>query len=101
MSVNKKTMLLEGANFLRVEAGTNCPQGGDYGHGGRTHLKLTDEGSTAMEVSVDGEPLRFVDNIEIVLGGDSEGQMFVEALEFALDVIRAQRLLNTTDNAKS
>ena len=101
MAAKKKTILLEGANFLRVEAGTNCPQGGDYGHGGRTHLKLSDEGSTAMEVSVNGEPLRFVESIEIVLGGDSEGWMFVEALEFALNVIRAQRLLNTTEDARS
>jgi hypothetical protein len=32
-----------GANCLRVTVGTNCPQGGDSGHGGRTVLILEDQ----------------------------------------------------------
>ena len=28
------------ANILTVRVGTNCPQGGDSGHGGKTVLSL-------------------------------------------------------------
>lgn len=33
------------ANILSVEAGTNGYQGGDTGHGGRTYIRISDEGA--------------------------------------------------------
>ena len=85
---------IEKFNTLKVQAGTNCPQGGDYGHGGRTVLRLCDESSTAMEVKINDGPLMDAKCIEIVLGGDSECDTFIEALEFALETLRAQRTSN-------
>jgi hypothetical protein len=77
-------------NSLDVEVGTNCPQGGNHSHGGRTVLRLTDLGSTAMQCAVDDEPLRDVSRIEIVFGGDSECVTLIQALEYATRVLRKQ-----------
>jgi len=78
------------ANILQVEAGTNCPQGGDCGHGGRTLLRLIDQGGTNIRVKIDGQEIRINDSIEIVLGGDCEHHTFVAALEFALKTYKQQ-----------
>jgi hypothetical protein len=81
------------ANILRVEAGTNCPQGGDAGHGGRTYFSLRDLGGTAWQVRVrssDGQT-RVIEqpvSIEIVLAGDTEHETFTAGLEFALEALR-------------
>jgi len=83
------------ANVLQVEAGTNCPQGGDSGHGGRTLFRLTDQGGTDIRVKVDGNPIKIYDSIEIVLGGDCEHFTFVEALEFALKTYKVQFAMNS------
>jgi len=81
------------ANILAVEAGTNGAHGGDAGHGGRTYIGLRDLASTAWEVRVtSGAGSQLISGpeaIEIVLGGDSELQTLVEALEFALAQLRA------------
>jgi hypothetical protein len=87
--VQEKTM--ESANILTVQAGTNCPQWGDSGHGGRTFLCLANGGSTDMRVAINGGEFGKVESVAIVLGGDSEHDTFVEALEFALSVIRRDR----------
>jgi hypothetical protein len=78
------------ACILTVEAGSNCPQGGDSGHGGHTIFRLIDEGATAMDVGVDGQTPQSAKRIEIVLGGDCEAECFAQALEFGAQVIRGQ-----------
>lgn len=78
------------ANILEVEAGTNCPQGGDTGHGGRTLFRLIDQASTDIRVKVDGHDIPINDSLEIVLGGDCEHDTFVQALEFALNTYKQQ-----------
>jgi hypothetical protein len=79
------------ANILRVAAGTNCPQGGDAGHGGKTIFRLTDEGATHMVVRVNGEEYPAdVHSVAIEVGGDTECATFIEALEFALPVLKRQ-----------
>jgi hypothetical protein len=79
-----------GANILQVQAGTNCPQGGDAGHGGRTVFRLIDCGGTAMQCRVnDGEPID-ASRVEITMAGDSEHETFMQALEFALAVLRTR-----------
>jgi hypothetical protein len=80
----------DSANILQVEAGTNCPQGGDTGHGGRTLLRLSDQGGTNIRIKVDGQEVKINDSIEIVLGGDTEHYTFVQSLEFALKVYKEQ-----------
>jgi hypothetical protein len=80
-----------GANILHVEVGTNGKQGGDGGHGGRTHFALSDEGGTCWKVSVseDGRSLA------IDLEGDSELETFAEALEFASRDLRRKAVFDS------
>src|SRR5581483_9882659 len=76
------------ANILRVTVGTNCPHGGDTGHGGRTVLILEDLGGTDLRCSCDGGPVSSTQRIEIVLGGDTECDTFIDALEYAAQTLR-------------
>lgn len=70
------------ANILEVEVGTTGFRGGDTGHGARTYFKLENLGGTDMTVSV-------TDNgVIIELGGDTEITTFVDALEFAVNIIK-------------
>jgi hypothetical protein len=77
------------ANVLGVTVGTSCPQGGDSGHGGRTLLRLRDLGGTDLRARVEQDDQGRA-CVELILGGDSECATFVQALEFALSVLRAQ-----------
>jgi hypothetical protein len=74
---------------LGVTVGTSCPQGGDSGHGGRTLLRLRDLGGTDLRARVEQDDQGRA-CVELILGGDSECATFVQALEFALSVLRAQ-----------
>lgn len=69
-------------NMLGIIVGTNGLQGGDYGHGSRTHFILKNLASTDMIVNATN------DSIEIVLGGDSELRTFIKALEFAVNILK-------------
>ncbi|MCD6348666.1 MAG: hypothetical protein J7L91_03495 [Candidatus Korarchaeota archaeon] len=67
---------------LALEVGTNVPQGGDAGHGGRTLLGLEDVKGNAWDLYVEtesGELLKFEypRKVDIVLYGDSEGLTFI------------------------
>lgn len=82
------------ANILSVEVGTNGFQGGDTGHGGRTCLRIIDEGCTDLRcrVKANGKWHNYdnvcgVNEIEIILGGDTELGTFSNALRFAADVL--------------
>ena len=88
------TKAIESSNIIRVEVGTNCPKGGDSGHGGETILRLINEAGTDMSVSVNGSPLHEIDSVQLRFGGDTECETLLEALEFAVTVLRAQLLLN-------
>ncbi len=81
---------IENECILRVEAGTNCPKGGDAGHGGRTVLRLRNLGGTSMSACFNGGFLRTVYDVEVVMGGDAECDALMEALEFALSVYRGE-----------
>ena len=90
---------MESCNILSVEAGTTGHMGGDTGHGGRTYLRISDDASTDMRCIVktdDGKTHKFdgaadVTQIEIMLGGDTELDTFIEALEFAAKTLRSQK----------
>lgn len=86
--VSSKTF--QNANILSITVGTNCPNGGDSGHGGRTLFRLTNDASTDMSARVNGGQLQSVESVEIVLGGDTECETFIQALEYATSVLRAQ-----------
>lgn len=95
----KRTLMIDGykvetyikeitsANILQIEVGTNGQFGGDSGHGSRTYFKLKDIAST--DLRVDGED-RMDDEVEIILGGDCELETFIEALEYAVKVLKFQ-----------
>lgn len=77
------------ANILEVEVGSTGFQGGDTGHGGRTYFRIMDGGSTDIRVT----PLRDKYDccgVEITLGGDTELETFIEALEFAVKVLKKE-----------
>lgn len=78
------------ANILKVHVGTNCPQGGDAGHGGRTLFKLTDRGGTSMRCRVNGGQSVEASEIEIILRGDAECESFTRALAFALNTLHSK-----------
>ncbi|MGC9451672.1 MAG: hypothetical protein ACP5I4_09510 [Oceanipulchritudo sp.] len=90
MKITTYSKTFDSNNILKVTAGTNVPQGGDTGHGGRTLLRLSNEGFTDWTIRIDGEEYPGPGEIELVLGGDCEGDSFAEALEFAGRVLRGQ-----------
>jgi hypothetical protein len=75
-------------NTLGVEVGTNCPKGGDTGHGSRTYLKIEDLGSTDIEVNLIRDDFRETKGFELFLGGDAEYYTLIQALEFAVDELK-------------
>lgn len=81
-------------NCLIAEVGSNCPRGGDAGHGGRTVLRFRDAGGTVFSARVDaasGGMRAFdeVSEVELVFKGDGEHDTVVEALKFMLAVLEA------------
>jgi hypothetical protein len=86
-----------GANIIRVTAGTNCPQGGDTGHGGRTAFGIKDLGSTDMRISINGGEMYGIDSFMLVFGGDSEFDTFVDALKFALKTFKKMKESDTME----
>ncbi|MFW6311199.1 MAG: hypothetical protein ACOC1K_03075 [Nanoarchaeota archaeon] len=81
-------------NVLKVKGGTNCPQGGDSGHGGVTKFRLTDLSSTAWELRFKEKRDRRwqkegdIESVELVFYGDAEAITFIEALEVAAKNLR-------------
>ena len=87
----KKTF--SSANILSIEVGTNTPCGGDAGHGGVTVFKLRNEGGTAWELRCNGIKKEDPEEITIELYGDTEADTFIQALEYALSILKSQRML--------
>ena len=87
-NVHVKTKTISSANVIEVSAGTNCPQGGDAGHGGVTYFRMKDIGATAISIKVNGRLIdEEVREIEVIMRGDTESETFSEALKFAAQVI--------------
>ena len=79
------------ANILSVEAGTNGYQVGDTGHGGRTYIRISDEGGTDISARVIKDRYGDTSGIEIALGGDAELSTMIEALKFITMVLEDGR----------
>lgn len=78
------------ANILEVEVGTTGYQGGDTGHGCRTYLRIQDQGCTDINVNVLVDKFNKPEGFVLELGGDTELATFIEALEFAVNVLKEQ-----------
>lgn len=78
------------ASILEVEAGTNGFQGGDSGHGSRTYFRLKDICSSDITIRTLTDSFNNPTGVEILLGGDSELRTFMEALEFAVKVLKEE-----------
>ena len=91
-NVSIKSKVITNANILQVSAGTNCPQGGDAGHGGRTYFKIENQAGTSMVIKVNGNEtdLSTDGNFEVILAGDTECETFLRALKFAVNVLENQ-----------
>lgn len=95
------------ANVLSVEVGTNTPMGGDAGHGGITIFTLTNKAATSWLIDVfagrrkeEGNAITIEnpDQISIKLFGDTEAKTFMEALKFALHILKVQRSTKEKEN---
>ena len=85
------------ASMIKCEVGTNIPQGGDTGHGGRTYFMIEDLGCTDMRVDThrgNGMEDNSSSKVEIVFAGDDEAFQFLSALKFAVNVLWEQIKLN-------
>lgn len=78
------------ANILEVEAGTTGYKGGDSGHGGRTYFRIKDLASTDMRVKTVTDCFGHTDELEVVLGGDTELSTIIKALKFITRVLEEE-----------
>lgn len=81
MCTKEETEQFTSANIMEVTVATNGLQGGDSGHGSRTYFSLEDLASTDMDIRTSGRKL------EIMLGGDTELQTFIEALRWTANTL--------------
>ena len=93
MNLRTSRKTITSANILEVEFGSNCPRGGDAGHGGITLFRLKDHGSTCAEIRYAGQTVGWLGggDLELVLYGDCECETFMKALRFALRVYGKDR----------
>jgi|688.fasta_scaffold564041_2 hypothetical protein len=96
--INTASFSFTGFNITVLEVGTNCPQGGDSGHGGRTIFRISDEASTDLRVRINDGIETHAQSVEIVLGGDSECASFIELLENGLAFLKNQYATNAKAN---
>ena len=73
------------ANILQIKVSTNCPMGGDGGHGGKTEIEFTDMGGTEMQIEQYREG-----KFKLIFKGDTECETLIECLEFAARELRRQ-----------
>lgn len=88
------------ANILHAKAATNCPRGGDAGHGGVTVIELRDEAGTCWTVIADGVVVEQPRSIQLVLQGDCECVTIVDALRWAANTLEAQQRENQANKRK-
>ena len=78
------------ANILEVEAGTTGYKGGDTGHGGRSYFRIKDLACTDMRVKTVTDCFGHTDELEVVLGGDTELSTIIKALKFITRVLEEE-----------
>lgn len=96
----------QNANCLVATAGSNCPQGGDAGHGGRTMISFEDLGGTVFNVTVADEFGREettaqAGKVSLLFCGDAENETAIQALEFIIGVLKGDSATQASaDNKK-
>ena len=78
-------------NTLEVEVGTTGIRGGDSGYGCRTYLRIEDNAGTDIKVKYILPSSKGNGGVEVILGGDSELNTFISALEFAAQYLAQHR----------
>lgn len=79
--------VIENGNVLGVEVGTNGYWGGDSDQGSRTYVRVENLSGTDLRA----RPLLDRDGscgVEMILGGDSALESFIDALEFVLQTLK-------------
>lgn len=97
-TISTSTFTATSANIMTIEVGTNCPQGGDAGHGGRTFLRIHNDSCTNLRVRVNDGKLVDADSVELVLGGDTECETFIQVLEYAVATLKENFAMNNGIN---
>ena len=85
-AMRRDSYTIEGCFQLTCNVATNCPMGGDSGHGGRTEIELINDcADISVEVvGQDGEQMTCdARSIKIMLGGDMEADAIVMLMRFA------------------
>ena len=75
-------------NILTCEIGTTGFMGGDAGHGGKTYVKITDDGATCWSITIIDDKGRKIvidqpRSIIITVLGDAELRTLTECLQWA------------------
>jgi len=80
---------IESANLLGIEVSTTGHMGGDAGHGGKTEIKIIDEGGTCCEFESYKE--NGCNGLKMIFQGDSELDTITEAMEFIVKILKKHR----------
>lgn len=79
-------------NLIQIEAGTNGFHGGDTDMGGRTYFRIENKGATDISVFTRNDRWGSTEELEVILGGDSELVTIIQALKFIVKVLEEQSL---------
>lgn len=74
------------ANIIQLTVGTNCPQGGDSGHGGRTTFEIKDLSSTDWDIKCETDQYG-CKSLKVEFRGDHEAYNLLYALKYAAEVL--------------
>jgi hypothetical protein len=87
--IQKQTKVYNSANIIELTIG-KIESDGDWGHGGRSYIKIADHGSTCAMIRItnsNGEAYLFGvgdwQSVEILAGGETERKTISEAMEDA------------------
>jgi hypothetical protein len=80
-----KTLYARPGGFLEFEVGTTGLRGGDTGHGGRTFLRIGNDGASDMRVEAGS------DGVTLVCGGDLELEALIDGLRSVAEVLEQSR----------
>ena len=81
-------------NCLTVRCGTNCDMGGDSGHGGKTVIEIENDASTDWKIETKKDLGGTLEKFRLTLGGDTECDTIIEALDFIVYNLRGMRRQN-------
>ena len=87
--VQTETTEFVSANILEAECATTGYCGGDSGHGGRTYIRLKNLGGTDIKYRINGSGT-CEEELEIMLGGDTELSTIIEAFRWIADTLERQ-----------